>query len=118
MENEEFKKLFNGNSDALYNAEETANILKALNDAIHGLYYLGGEHEYICHTLNVTTYVEEEYRKLLSDIIENQDLSDIADKLEMIRSVLFGDALNWDAIQDNLTKLIKEEVDSNVLKEE
>jgi hypothetical protein len=117
----EFKELWNRGTNALYYADKSATILKALNDAIHGLYYLGGEHDYIIHTLNVTTYVEEEYKKLLGDIIGSQDLADIANKLEMIRSLLFGDCFNWDAIQSNLTKLtklIKEDVEPDVAKEE
>jgi hypothetical protein len=39
----------------------------------------------------------------------------------MIRSLLFGDCFNWDAIQSNLTKLtklIKEDVEPDVAKEE
>jgi hypothetical protein len=101
----EFRKLWNGGTNVLYYADKSATILKALNDAIHGLYYLGGEHGYIIHTLNTTTYVEEEYKRLLSKIIADQDLSDIANKLEMIRSLLFGDCLNWDCICEELEKI-------------
>lgn len=119
MNENEFKELWNRGSNALYYADKSAVILKALNDAIHGLYYLGGEHGYITHTLNTTTYVEEEYKRLLSDIIASQDLCDIANRLEMIRNLLFGDALDWDNIQSNLSKLIKEEeVEPHASKEE
>ncbi|KPU42177.1 hypothetical protein OXPF_39560 [Oxobacter pfennigii] len=105
MGENDYKKLWSSGSNVLYYADNSATILKALNDAIHGLYYLGGEHSYIIHTLNTTTYVEEEYKRLLSGIIENQDLSDIANKLEMVRSLLFGDCFNWDYICEELEKI-------------
>lgn len=107
MEMEGFKKLFSGNSDALYNAEKSAEILKALNEIIHGLYFLDNEDTYILSTLNSTTYVEEEYKKLLTDI--GTDFGDIANKLEMIRSLLFGDSFNWDNIYAELNKLSSKE---------
>ena len=103
MESEGFKKLFSGNSDALYNAEESAEILKALNEAIHGLYYLDNEDTYILGILNCTTYVQEEYKKLLNDI--GAGFGNIANKLEMIRSLLFGDCFNWDNIYAELSKI-------------
>ena len=107
MGNEGLKKLFNGNNDALYNAEKSAEILKALNEAIHGLYYLDNEDTYVLSTLNATTYVEEEYKKLLIDI--GTDFGNIANKLEMIRSLIFGDCFNWDNIYAELSKIPSKE---------
>lgn len=103
MENQEFIKLFSKGSDALYNVEETASILKAFNEAIHGLYTIDSEESYIFDTLNTTTYVQEEYKKLAENI--GIDLMDIANKLEMMRSILFGDCFNWDNIYAKLNKI-------------
>lgn len=103
MENQEFVKLFSKGSDALYNEEETASILKAFNEAIHGLYTIGSEESYIFDTLDTTTYVQEEYKKLTENT--GTDLIDIANKLEMMRNVLFGDCFNWDNIYAKLNKI-------------
>lgn len=91
---------FNKHSSVSCDTENSSEILKAFNDVIHGLYFLD-EQSYILETLNVATYVEKEYKKLMVDI--GLDLPEMADKFEMIRSLLFGDSFNWDAIHQELT---------------
>lgn len=100
MESNEFKKFWNSASDALYNPQETAVILKSFNDAIHGLYSIGGEEQYIFNVLNASTPVIKEYERLTKDM--GISLMDIANTLEIMRSLLFGDYFNWDAICDGL----------------
>lgn len=103
MENNDIASVFLNSSDLIYSAKDSSEILKALNDVIHGLYHIGNEESYIISTFNTATYVEAEYKRLLKSI--GMDLDDIANKLEMIRSLLFGDCFNWDYIQLELSKL-------------
>lgn len=102
MESNEFKKFWDSGSDALYNPQEAAKILKSFNDVIHGLYFLGSEENYIFSVLNTTTYQDEEYKRLTESM--GIELTEIADKLELMRSILFGDCFNWDAICDGLER--------------
>lgn len=97
------KKLWDGNSNVTCYPEQSLNILKAFNEIINGLYHIGDEHKYIFHTLNTTSYVDAEYLKILNSI--GCDLTDIANKLEMARSLLFGDCLNWNYVLENLKEL-------------
>jgi hypothetical protein len=100
MENNEFKKIWNSASDALYNPQETAKILKSFNDAIHGLYSIGGEEQYIFNALNTSTPVIKEYERLTKSM--GISLIDVANMLEIMRNLLFGDCFNWDAIYEEL----------------
>ena len=106
MESNEFKKFWNSASDALNNSQETAKILKSFNDVIHGLYFLGSEEEYIFSVLNTTTYQDEEYKRLTESI--GIELTEIADKLELMRSILFGDCFNWDNVYNEFEKFLSE----------
>lgn len=105
MKSNDFKKLWTCGTSADYYPKETADILKSFNDVIHGLYALGGEEEYIFHTLNATTYVKREYKNFRDAI--GMDLADIANYLEMMRSVLFGDVFNWDYVLEGLKEFSK-----------
>ena len=51
-------------------------ILKGFNDAIRGLYSIGGEEQYIFNVLNTTTPVIKEYERLTKDM--GIDLIDVA----------------------------------------
>jgi hypothetical protein len=97
------KRMWLGNTNATYYPRQAENILRSLNETIHGLYALSNEESNIIETLNTTTYVEAEYKRLIGSI--GIDLADIANKLEMIRSLLFGDCLNWDYICQNLKEI-------------
>lgn len=103
MEEKEFRKLWNNSNDVLSNRQESMEILRAFNDAIHSLYYLGGEQKYIFDTLNVTVEAINKYKSILDGT--EIDLIGLADKLELMRSLLFGDCLNWDYICSELDKL-------------
>lgn len=96
MKKEGFGKLWNSGSDALYDPQETAAILKGFNDAIRGLYSIGGEEQYIFNVLNTTTPVIKEYERLTKDM--GIDLIDVANTLEIMRNLLFGDCFNWDNV--------------------
>lgn len=95
MKKEGFEKLWSG-SDALYYPQETVTILKNFNDAIHGLYAIGGEEQYIFNVLNTSTPVIKEYERLTKSM--GISLIDVANTLEIMRSLLFGDCFNWDNV--------------------
>ena len=103
--------MFDGNTNLTYYPDQSANILRAFNEIINGLYHIGNEHEYIIHTLNTSTYVEAEYRKMLSDI--GMDLTEIANKLEIVRSLLFGDCLNWEYIYQKVKNIKTKDGEAN-----
>lgn len=103
MDKKDFNKLLNNGTDMLYNRQESMEILRAFNDIIHGLYHIGSEERYIFATLNTPTYIQEEYGKLIDSI--GIGLADIANKLEIARSLLFGDCFNWDYIQSQIAEL-------------
>lgn len=106
MTDKDFKNLLNKNSDATYNPQEAAEILKGFNQAISGLYFLGGDERYISETLNLSAYEDEEYKRFIDSI--GISLCEVADKLEMVRNILFGSCFNWDQIRIQL-----EEMDTN-----
>jgi hypothetical protein len=103
MNSENFKKIFDKNSDATYNPQKTAEILKAFNLAISSLYFLDGDERYISEVLNTSISEDEECKKIYDSI--GIRLCDIADKLELVRSILFGGCLDWDFIRIELEKL-------------
>ncbi len=103
METNEFRRLFNNGADVVYNSKKSAEILKAFNEAISMLYYLGCEERYIFDVLNTSSYIEEEYKRLWKGI--GVELQEVADTLEVARSLLFGDCFNWRKIQSELNKI-------------
>lgn len=107
MTTDEFEKLWGKGSDVLYRPNKTAEIIKAFNSVITGMYFLGTEEQYIFDTLNTTTYVQEEYKSLQNKL--GIDIQDIAEKFELMRSILFGDCLDWEFICDKLNG-VKEEI--------
>lgn len=96
MKKEGFEKLWNSDSDALYDPQETATILKSFNDAIHGLSSIGGEEQYIFNVLNTSTPVIKEYERLIKSM--GISLIDVANALEIMRNLLFGDCFDWDNV--------------------
>ena len=96
MKKEGFEKLWDNGSDALYNPQETVTILKNFNDAIHGLYAIGGEERYIFNVLNTSAPVIKEYERLTKSM--GISLIDVANTLEIMRNILFGDCFNWDNV--------------------
>ena len=112
MENNNFAKIWSPTSDALYDTKKTIKILEAFNSAIDSLYYLGGEEEYISRVLNTTTYVEAECSRLNKSM--GIELSDISNKLEMIRSLLFGDCFDWNYICNTLKDIPKNDENADI----
>lgn len=102
-----FAQLWNEASDAMYNPEATANILKSFNMAISALYAIEGENEYIFSMLNTSSYAEKAYESIEKSI--GVDLACVANKLELMRNVLFGDCLDWNNIHKAFEKYSKEE---------
>ena len=113
MDNNDFVKMWSKSSDALYDTEKTIEVLEALNKAISGLYFLGGEERFISQVLNTSTYVDEEYARLIKRI--GMDLCDVANVLELARSILFGDSFDWNSVLKELEKAPKKEMKTNNL---
>lgn len=103
-----FEDLWDKGSDALYDTIKTIEIAEALNSTITGLRFLGSESKYIFEILNTTTYAQEEYEKLRDEI--GVDMVDIANKMELMRSVLFGDCFGWHSLLKELKQHLKEGV--------
>lgn len=106
MDTNEFEKLWNNVSDALYEPDKTREILNAFNQAISGLLFIGSEEEYIFNVLNAGIPTRKEYNKLANSI--GEDLSEICYKLEAMRSILFGDSIEWNFVCDGLDAMVKE----------
>ena len=89
---------FKEKSDVLHhsNVKNNAEILDNLNTAIKSLYALDVGAFSANGTLNTPTYVD----KLIDDLVP--DFGEIAGKLELIRSLAFGDSLDWDLAQSDL----------------
>ena len=107
MGGNEFKKFWDNTSDALYEVGKTHEILNAFNQAINGLYFIGSEGKYIFDVLNTSAPAAEEYKKITNSI--GIELIEISYKLEAMRSILFGDCINWSFICDRLDRIGKEE---------
>lgn len=101
----EFEYLWDKGSDALSDTVETIRIAEAFNSVITGLLFLGSESKYIFAILNTTTYAQEEYLKLQSEI--GIDMVDAANKLELMRSILFGDCFGWHYLLEKLKQYSK-----------
>lgn len=86
-------KLFN--NDLAVNSRTNAKGLLDLNTAIKALYAIDVG-ALSANTLNVPIYVEDTIRHLQINVVE------WAGKLEMMRSLLFGENLNWKHIQRQL----------------
>lgn len=100
-----FEELWDKGSDALSDTVKTIEIAEAFNSVTTGLRFLGSESEYIFEILNTTTYAQEEYEKLQSEI--GIDMVDAANKLELMRSILFGDCFGWHYLLEKLKQYSK-----------
>ncbi len=89
---------FKEKSDVLHhsNVKNNAEILDDLNTAIKSLYALDVGAFSASGTLNTPTYVD----KLIDDLVP--DFGEIAGKLELIRSLAFGDSVDWERAQSEL----------------
>ena len=96
MNKEEFEKLWDKGFDAHHDPQEIVTLLKNFNDAINGLYAIGGEEQYIFNVLDTSAPVMREYERLIQSL--GISLIEVADTLEKMRSILFGDCLDWDNI--------------------
>lgn len=87
--------LFNQGSDLLHHSDNNSEALLDLNTAIKALYAIEAG-ALSANTLNTPTYVESIIQHLQIDVAE------WAGKLEMMRSLLYGEDLNWEHIQQQL----------------
>mgnify|MGYP000250551345 CR=1 FL=1 len=83
--------LFNQGSDLVYHSDNNSEALLDLNTAIKDLYAIEAG-ALSANTLNTPTYVESVIQHLQIDVAE------WANKLTMMRSLLFGGDLNWEHI--------------------
>jgi|GEM_PF-4055449 len=110
MKNEGFEKLWNNGSDALYDPQNTMEILKNFNDAIHGLYAIGGEEQYIFNVLNTSTPIIKEYERLTKSM--GISLTDVANTLEIMRNLIFGDCFNWVSVYNEFKEFHQNNINS------
>ncbi|WP_418465368.1 hypothetical protein [Faecousia sp.] len=87
--------LFDQGSDIVYHSDNNSEALLDLNTAIKALYAIEAG-ALSANTLNTPTYVESVIQHLQIDV------AGWAGKLEMMRSLLFGEDLNWEYIQQQL----------------
>lgn len=104
--NNDFMKIWNNGTNANYYLESTIDILKALNDITNGLYHIADNYDYIFHTLNTTIDVQKEVVKILNSV--DTDLATVAEKFAMVKSLLFGDAFDWNYILKKLEEVNKQ----------
>jgi hypothetical protein len=86
------------NSDMTYHAKLNAEALSDFNRAIDALYSLDSG-AFSADTRNTPTYVDDVVKNL------NVDFADIAFKLELMRSLIFGDAIDWGYCADKLREI-------------
>lgn len=84
-------------TDLMYNKEKAKEILQSLNILIKHLYCID-EKDYIYKLFNTPTYIEKQIDNILNTI----ELSEIANKLEMIRCLLFEELFDWEEIENKL----------------
>lgn len=94
--------LFDSSSDMVYHASINSQCLRDFNNAITALYTLASG-AYTCDTRNTATYVEDVVKRF------GLDIADVANKLEMTRSLIFGDAMNWDHVAQTLKCMCEKE---------
>lgn len=102
MNIKDLNQAWDGDRDILYNAKSAGDFLKHLNAAIDGLYYVGLELESSYGIIGASTYEI----KPCSDILVGADIdpSEIAEKLRLIRSILFGGAMDWGKLEKSLSQ--------------
>ena len=87
----------NQGSDLVYHSDNNSEALLDLNTAIKALYAIDAG-ALSANTLNTPVYVEDAIRHLQINVAE------WAGKLEMMRSLLFGEGLHWEYIQQQLDR--------------
>lgn len=76
------------------NAKAVKNILESFNAIIDGLLILT-DRNYIFNNINCTEYTKEFYDKF-------GDFDKLSIKIEALRNMIFGDALDWNEISRSL----------------
>ena len=99
------KPLFSPISDIAYYATENVSLLRLFGTAISVLYDLSDILSR--NTCNASTYVT----RLIDSF--GIDLVGTAEKLSMMRSLLFGDDLDWDLIARHLSKVAARKLSSD-----
>ena len=90
---------FQQRSDVYYNLNN-AEILRDFNQAIDALYALDSGAFSARDTLNLRSDTEAEIDRILQDI----PLVDIAGKLSLVRSLAFGECMDWAAAAADLKR--------------
>ena len=90
---------FRKRSDVYYDTNN-AKILRDFNQAISALYALDSGAFSARDTLNLRLDTDEEIDKILQDV----SLVDIAMKLSLVRSLVFGECLDWEAAAADLER--------------
>lgn len=91
-------ELFNPHCDTVYFSKNNSEGLNDLNTAIDALYAIEAG-ALSARTLNTPIFVENAIRQL------GIDAAGWAEKLRAMRSLLFGDDLNWGYVQKQLTEI-------------
>lgn len=89
--------ILNGNSDVLYNAKHTADILDAFNNIILGLFKLSDE-QWVFNTINVNTDTIDQYKNIEKEI--GLELHELAGKIEIMRNIIFAEVIDWHKMGD------------------
>lgn len=80
------------------NVEEVKHILKAFDDVINGLLVLE-DSNWIFNNLNSSDAEKDYYFDVRGT---NNGFVELSEKIEKLRSVLFGGVLDWDEIKKSL----------------
>ena len=79
-------------------SEDVLRLIRVFNRIISGLYDISAMGT-VLYELNSTSSVEEETKRILGNNFENE-MIELAYKLELVRSLLFGEVLDWEKIGD------------------
>src|SRR5690625_4029055 len=97
--------ILNGNSDALYNAKHTTDILDAFNNVILGLFKLSDE-QWVFNTINVNTDTIDQYKNIEKEI--GLEMHELAGKIEIMRNLIFAEVIDWHKMSDTFRALERE----------
>lgn len=84
--------------------KDDVELLTKLNQAIDGMYFLDGDIDYYCQRMNVSA----DYQKLIKEYFDENEMTDIAYKLCVVRTLLFGGKINYNILQEHLEKHLDE----------
>lgn len=80
--------------------KDAIKLLKHMNMAIDGIWGFACDNDYLFSTTNASSNAEDEYKRIEASI--GIDLLELAGKLEVMRSMVFGDSLNWGIVLESL----------------